>query len=1015
VTAWLFDHRRSVLFLLVAASLLGAVTAWRLPVGLFPVIDFPRVVVSVDAGDRPVERMVSEITRPLEESLRGVPDVKSLRSTSSRGSAEVSINFSWGAPMATAALQVQSAVNAVLPDLPAGTRFTVRRMDPTVFPVLGISMTSEKRDLVALRDLAQYTLRPVLAALPDVAQVEILGGQMAEYQVQLDPQRLAGVGLGLTDISQALASHNVYAATGKLEDRYRLYLTLTDGRLTKLDDLRALVLKSGPGGVVTLGSVARVETGVEPAWTRVTADGRDAVLLNIRQSRGANAVSLVKAVRAALSAHADELPGDVHIGTFYDQSELVQKAVGSVMEAILIGAVLAGLVVLLFLRNARLTLLVAIVLPIVLAMTSLLLQAFGMSFNIMTLGGVAAAVGLIVDDAVVMVEHLVRRLQEAREPNPRVVLSATAEMLRPMVGSTLATVVVFLPLALLSGVTGGFFRALALTMSAALLVSLAVALLAVPLITLNLVTDHGALHAEPADTWMSRLRNAYVRLAERLLSFPSRVMLAAAVVAALGGLAFWHLPTGFMPKMDEGGFILDYRAAPGASLSETDRLLRQVEGFIRALPDVDTYSRRTGVQLGGGLTEANSGDYFIKLRQGGRRPIEEVMADLRGQIESHVPGLDIETAQLMEDLIGDLTAVPQPVEIKLFGADLIAVRAHARDVAARLEKVRGVVEVRDGTVIAGDAIDIHLDPVRVAMEGLDAEAIGRQLESLIAGSQAGTILVGEKLIGIRLRSPQSLRDRVETIAQLQLRSPDGHLFALRRVADVRIVAGQAQVVREDLAQMVAVTARLEDRDLGSAMQDIQQAVRDLHLPASVRVEYGGLYREQQASFQGLAMVFLTALLLVTALLLYLYEQWRVVIAILATITASVSAVFLGLWVTGTELDVSAVMGLTMVVGIVAEVAIFFFAEMPTDGEVDARQVVLAGSRRLRPILMTSLIAILALMPLALGFNGASMQTPLAIAIISGLVAAVPLVLLFMPAVYWRLGRSRPALHHPTET
>jgi multidrug efflux pump subunit AcrB len=572
-----------------------------------------------------------------------------------------------------------------------------------------------------------------------------------------------------------------------------------------------------------------------------------------------------------------------------------------------------------------------------------------------------------------------------------------------MLGSTLATVVVFLPLVLLSGVTGGFFRALALTMAAALLVSLAVAVLAVPLITLNLVSGHSRLDEDAGSRWMARLRDGYASQAARLLGAPGRVVAVVVVVMAVGALAFWRLPTGFMPKMDEGGFILDYRASPGVSLTETDRLLRRVEGLIRALPEVDTYSRRTGVQLGGGLTEANEGDFFIRLRHGNRRHIEAVMAELRDQVESQVPGLEIETIQLMEDLIGDLTAVPQPVEVKLFGGDLAEVRRQAVEVAGQLEKIPGVIEVLSGIVIAGDALDVRLDPVRVALEGLDAESVGRQLEALVGGTQVGTLLVGQKLVGIRLQSRPVLRDRVEALGNLQLRAPDGHLLALRRIATIRIAAGQAQVVREDLAQMVAVTARLEGRDLGSAMGEIQRVVQQMHLPASIRVEYGGLYREQQASFQGLALVFLTALLLVTALLLYLYEQWAIVIAILATIAASVTAVFLGLWITATELDVSAVMGLTMVIGIVAEVAIFFFAEIPTDRSAGVQQVVLAGSRRLRPILMTSLIAILALMPLALGLgSGASMQTPLAIAIISGLVAAVPLVLLFMPAVYWLL-------------
>ena len=1002
---WLLTHRRSVLFLLATAVLLGGVAAWRLPVGLFPVIDFPRVVVSVDAGELPVERMATEVTRPLEEALRAVPNVRGLRATSSRGAAELSLNFSWGTAMTAAELQVQSAVNAAAVDLPAGTRFVVRRMDPTIFPVLGLSLTSDSRDLVSLRDLAVLKLRPVLAALPDVAQVEVLGGQTREYQVTFDPQRVAAVGQSVESLRQALLNNNSQTAVGKLEDRYRLMLVVADERLGSLQSLRDLVLLSGPQGVLRLGAVAEVTAGVEPQWTRVTADGHDAVLINLRQSRGANALTLVAGVRAALALHALELPADVHVDTFYDQSELVRSAVGSVVEAIVLGGVLAGLVVWLFLRDRHLTLMVAIVLPVVLAITSLLLSAFGMSFNIMTLGGVAAAVGLIVDDTVVMVEHLQRRLQESAQPGPVVILQATGQMLRPMLGSSLATVVVFLPMVLLSGVSGGFFRALALTMSAALLVSLAVALLAVPLLTLLLGAGQGT-HALAPVPWLQALQQRYLSMAERLLRAPRRVFWPVAVLGLLGAAAFWQLPTGFLPRMDEGGFILDYRAGPGVSLAETDRLLRQVESLISATPEVVSYSRRTGVQLGGGLSEANEGDFFIKLRGGSRRGIDKIMSGLRTQLQQSVPGLDIETAQLMEDLIGDLTAVPQPIEVKLFGADLPQLRRVAAQVAERIGKVQGVVEVRDGVVIAGDAVDIRLDPVRVAAEGLDAQEVSKQLEALVGGSEAGKLLVGGQLVGIRLRSVADLRERFEALADLPLRAADGHLFPLSRVAQLRITAGQPQVVRENLAQMVAVTARLEDQDLGSAMAEIRAVVRSLHLPPSVRVEYGGLFREQQESFREMALVFVTALLLITGLLLYLYENWAVVAAILAAIAVAVCGVFVGLWVSGTELDVSAVMGLTMVIGIVAEVAIFFFAEVPLQPAAEPTQVLEAGSRRLRPILMTSLIAILALLPLAFS-TGGSLQTPLAIAIIAGLLTAVPAVLLFMPVAYWLFAQGRP--------
>lgn len=1011
---WLTAHRGSVLFLLVAATAGGLFAAFKLPVGLFPTIDFPRVQVTVDSGDRPVDRMVVEVTRPLEQALRGVPDVVGMRSTSSRGSAEVSVNFNWGTDMVAAQLQVESAVNRILPTLPTGTRQEVRRMDPTVFPVFGLTLTSKTRDPVSLRDVAYYQLRPILAAVPGIAQVEVLGGQLAEYQVLIDPARLQAAGLAVQDVANALAANNVVTAVGRLEDRHRLYLTLVDNRLRNRDDIGHTLLKSGPLGAIELQDVAEIRSATAPIWTRVTADGHDAVLINIRQSRGANAPVLVQAVRDRLAEHAAELPADIKIGTYYDQSELVRAAAGSVRDAILIGAVLAGAVLLLFLRDLRLTSIIAIVLPAVLAVTTLLMSAFGMSFNIMTLGGMAAAVGLVVDDAVVMVEHLVRRLHsgagQSVPDGPRAsLLPAAAEMARPLLGSSLATVVVFVPLAFLSGVTGGFFKALALTMASALVVSFLVAMFAVPVLTDALLSRPQAHAVAREGGFFHRFTTYYARLASGALRRPWRAFAAALLLLAVGGVAFFRLPSGFMPSMDEGGFILDYRAASGASLAETDRLLQQVEALIQATPEVATYSRRTGLQLGGGLTEANEGDMFIRLKPLPRRNIEEVMADLRARVERQVPGLTIETLQLMEDLIGDLTAVPQPVEVKLFGADLSSLRSVAPQVAAVLQKIPGLVEVRDGQRVAGDAIEIHVDRVRAAFDGLDPDAVTRQVATLVGGSVIGQVQVGEKMVDVRLWSPPGLRDRIEALSRLRIRAPDGHSLPLSRVATVNISAGQPQITRENLEQMIAVTARLEGRDLGSAMKAVRGAVAAMRLPATVRVEYGGLYAEQQKSFSGLAAVFGAAILLVVVLLRYLYESWAAVMAILSAVLLSVAAVFIGLWVTHTELNISAMMGMTMIIGIVTEIAVFYFAELDTAAPPEHALLVSAGKFRLRPILMTTLIAILALMPLALGIGtGSAMQTPLAIAIIAGLIAALPMVLIVMPVVYYLLSRERIA-------
>ncbi len=1010
MTRWLAGHVRSVVLAALLLALGGLGAALSLPVSLFPHIDFPRVVVSVDAGDRAADQTVAQVTRPLEEALRGVPGVEHIRSVTSRGGAEISLTFGWGHDMARGALQSQAALAAVLPDLPAGVRFTVRRSDPTIFPILGLALSSPTRDAVKLRAFADLQIRPLLASAPGVAAVDVLGGGLPEYQVTIDPARLQALGLGPDDLVRAIASNNTVAAVGRLEDRHRLYQTLIDSRLTSAADIAAIVIKTG-AGVVPLGSVATIRMVSAPAWTRVTAQGRDAVLINIRQAPDADSVAMVKSIRSRLAAFAGRIPADVSIATYYDQSELIMGAAASVRDAILVGALLAGGVLFAFLRSPRLMLITALTLPAVLAAACLLLWLLHMSFNMMTLGGLAAAVGLVVDDVVVMLEHIMRRLQESYEPvEGRGVLHAASEMGRPLIGSSLSTVVVFIPLAFLGGVAGGFFKALAVTMTAALLISLIFALFVVPVLARSWLQRRDIDQANGAGPLMLRLGGAYQRFSTRCIARPALTLgLAVVGFGVVGAIAYSQLGSGFMPRMDEGGFVLDYKARPGAALSDTDRLLRQAEAIIRATPEVDSYSRRTGVQLGSGLTEPDEGDFFIHLHSGARRAVEAVMSDIRLKVQGRVPGLEIETAQLMEDLIGDLTAVPQPVEVKLFSADPAALRESARLVARAVGRNHGLVESVDGPRVAGDALVIKVNRPAAALEGLTPDDISRQMATLVGGQASTQVQAGEVLVGVRVLIPAVLRDRVAALSDLRLRAPDGHDLPLSRVATVGVEPGLQQIDREDLQPFVAVTARLEKRDLGSAMRDVRAAVGALPLPAGVRVDYGGLYAQQQSAFRDLAVVFGAALTLVTLLLLYMFERWTVVASVLVVVVLAASAVFTGLWITGTELNISALMGLTMVVGIVTELAIFYFAEVSLAAGAEPAGLADAGLARLRPILMSATIAILALAPLALGLGeGAAMQTPLAIAIISGLVAGAPLVLLVLPAAFAafsRLSRS----------
>ena len=1002
LTERLAHHRRSILTLVVIAVLGGILAGFNLPVGLFPNISFPRISVVIEAGDRPIDQMATVITRPLEQAVRAVPGVQSLRSTTSRGEAELKVNFAWGSDMNLALQRTQTALASATTALPGGVAFTVRRMDPTVDPVAAYSLTSDRIGPVALRRYAELTLTPLLTAIPGVARVDSLGGGQGEFQVIVDPMSLRAYGLTLADVTAALSGANVLEAAGKIEDRGKLYLTLSDSALGGAADIGKVVIKSAGGGVVRLGDVAKITLASAPHWLRVTADGKPAVSVQVYQQPSGDTVRIVQDVSGVLARAKATAPPGLTVSGWYDQSELIKSSARGLAESIAIGALLAGLVLLVFLRNVKITLVAVVVVPTVLALTTLVLKLMGQSFNIMTLGGMAAAIGLIIDDAIVMIEHMERRLMEAPGDRLDALRAGAQEFLRPLAGSSAATILIFLPLAFLTGVTGAFFQALALTMAIALVASFLIAWLVVPILMEALYRD-----VAPATQLPSAMTARYRAALHRTTRKPWIVLVVLVPWALLGVFAFVKLPSGFMPKMDEGGFILDYVTPPGTSLTESDRLVKQIEAIVRATPEVVTYSRRTGAQLGGGLTEPNTGDFFIRLKKPPRPGIEEIMSKLSDEVAARVPGVNVETAQLMEDLIGDLTAVPQPIEIKLYTEDANLLRATAKDVAARIAKIRGVTEVRDGVMVAGDAIDAHIDLVRAALEGISPAEAAKQIAALLSGDVATHVQSGVLLTDVRVWIPAQQRTRIGDIGSFSLKAADGHVFPLSQIATVTVLTGQAEVDRDGSRRVAAVTARVEGRDMGSTAKEVQALLSQPNaLPAGVTFVMGGLFAEQQAAFKGLALVFAAALAIITVLLLLIYENFRIVASIIAMPLLAACAVGAGLFLVNIELNIMALMGLTMVIGIVTEVAIFYFTEydgLVADGVEPSRALIEAGVNRFRPIAMTTLAAILALAPLALG---ASMQKPLAVAIIAGLIVQGPLVLLAMPAVYSLIGGVR---------
>jgi multidrug efflux pump subunit AcrB len=1010
---WALGHRRSILLVVLIAAIAGIASSLRVPVALFPDVNFPRIVVSIDAGDRPAEQMVIQVTRIAEQAVRSVPGMTNLRSTTSRGSAELSINMAWGSNTEIAALQVDSALARVLPTLPASTRFVVRRMDPTVFPVAGYALVSQAIDQIALHQFANDRLIPILSALPGVARVDILGGKIGEFQVEIDTDQLVQMGLTVDDVANALSASNVLRAVGRVADLHKLFLTVIDDRIGTIEDIRNTIVRTGAAGIVALDDIAIVRKAPAPDWQAVTADGVPAVLVQVYQQPGGNTVQIVRDVNARLAEFKDRFPPGVELTNWYDQSYLVLAAAGSVRDAILIGAGLAALVLLAFLRNVKLTLIALLTVPAAISITILVLMVMGRSFNIMTLGGMAAATGLVIDDAIVIVEQMVRGLAERREAtSAERARNAAAAFLKPFAGSSLSTVIIFVPLAFLSGVAGEFFQALSLTMVSALAVSFLIGWLAIPLVADRLLTLRDVERENRREQSRGLVERSYVSVLRLLLRVPAIAALVLAVFLGVSFVAYLHVGSGFMPPMDEGGFVLDYRAPPGTALADADALVRQVEAILHSIPEVATFSRRTGAQLGGGITETNEGDFFVRLTPLPRRPIDEIMSEVRNRVAAQVPALQIDTVLLMEDLIGDLTAVPQPVEIKIFGDDPKQLLAAGPRVAAAIAKVPGLVSVRDGIVVAGDALAIRIDRSLAQLEGLDPANVGKQVESMLSGAVPTQVTQGIDTFDVRVWLSAPRRRTLLDIERLLLRTPGGTLLPLARIAKIERVTGQPQITRENMKQMVAVTARVEGRDMGSAVADVRSVLSadPALVPSPLYYELGGLYKEQQKSFLGLTMVFGAGVGLVFMLVLFLYERFSVALTLLLVPAIGAGAVFVGLALTGTELNISALMGLTMILGIVTEVSIFFFSEyyrQRATGIAHIDALIEAGRTRFRPIAMTTVAAILALTPLALAIGqGSAMQKPLAIAIIAGLMVQMPLVLWLIPAVFhWSTRRQ----------
>jgi CzcA family heavy metal efflux pump len=1008
---WTARHGKPIIFVILTLVAVGVYLALTIPVAVFPDTNFPRIVVGVDNGVFPIDQMLVTVTKPLEDAINVVPELDHLYSITSRGTAEIDLFFNWNADMQRTLELVNAALARVQTTLPPTAKVTANRLTFAAFPIMGYSLTSDRISQTALWEMANYDIKPRLNRKTGVSQIVVQGGQVPEFEVQPDPGKLVQAGVTIPNILDAIGRSNMIDSPGLIEANHQLVLNLVSGQTKTPEEIGNIVIRTTPAGSpIRIADVARVHPSVMPVYTVVTANAKPAVLLNILRQPNSNTVVVADAVKKEIAQLKTELPKGVELRPFYDQSLLVTESIKSVRDAILLGLVLASLIMVLFLRDWGTSLVAGLVIPATIAVTFIALRCMGESFNLMTLGGLAAAVGLVIDDAIVVVENIVMH-RDSGQSRAEAIRSAIREIRVPLVGSTITPIVVFLPLIAITGVTGVFFRALAVTVGTALLTSLALALTWTPTLSHYFIRQRSGRAPEDQHSAPPFLMNAYARVLKITLEHRFALVAFSLVLIAATYLCYIHTGSDLLPAMDEGGFIVDYIMPAGSSLEETNRVITHVEKILRATPEVENTSRRTGLQLGlAQVTEANTGDISVKLKADRRRTADEVIAAVRAKVKEQEPVLDVEFPQLLQDMIGDLTSAPEPVVIKLFSQDPALLEKWAVSVGDTIKKIPKVVDELNGieNTISGPATTFKVDQVVTARAGFSPQEVELDASAMLQGEPASTpVVANDRSYTIRVRFPREVGSTLDSIRQTMLISGTGKTATIGSLASVEEIPGQTEIRRDDLQRNVQVTARFEGMNLGDGMKIVRKAIDDMKLPPSIRVQYGGQYEEQQKSFRDLAFVLVLAIVLVFTVLLFEFGNFAAPIAVISSALLSTSGVFLALLVTGTTFNLSSFMGLIMVVGIVAKNGILLLdadQRFRASGMSAEESMMRAGERRLRPIMMTALATVAGMIPLALAWGaGSQMLQPLAIAVIGGILASMVLSLVVTPAVHYYIG------------
>ncbi|WP_293891702.1 efflux RND transporter permease subunit [Flavobacterium sp.] len=1002
----------AVIFLII----LGGFFAYsKMQTSLFPEITFPKIKIIVDAGQQPIDKMMITVTKPLENVIKKVQDLKTVRSTTSRGSCEISAFMDWKSDIDLSKTRIEAQINQIKNELPPDTQITVEKMNPSILPVIGYAIEGKGKSAVELKKIANYTIKPFLSQIDGVSEIRIIGGKEKEYWLALDFDKMTALGITPNAISQVLSQTNFIKSNGYLSDYRYLYLTITDAQVDKKDELENLVISNNGKGIVTLKDIAAVEIKEAKEYIKVNANGKESILVAVIKQPNSNLISLTDAMNSKLEDLKKILPNGIKITPYYQQATFVNDAVKSVTDSLLIGLFLAIIVAVLFLKSAKASATILITIPVTLGLTLIVLYLTGETFNIMTLGAIAAALGLIIDDAIVVVEQIHRTHEEhPDEPTVTLLQKAIHYLFPAMVGSSISTIVIFFPFVLMSGVAGSYFKVLTDTMIITLVCSFFVTWLLLPVVYLLLSKKEKTnsekqemveMHEVKTQKWV-----AYF-IEKPIISIVFCIILVLSIFIILP-----NLETGFLPEMDEGSIVMDYESPPGTSLEETDRMLTEVEKIIIKVPEVEAYSRRTGTQMGFFITEPNRGDYLIQLKKDRNKISNDVIDEIRAKVEATQPALRIDFGQVIGDMLGDLMSSVSPIEVKVYGNNQAELQKIAKEVTAIVEKVKGTADVFDGIILAGPAVNIEPNYSKLAQYGITPTDLQFQMQTALEGNVVGSLLENEKQTPIRLIYANGQKRSLEDIKQLKIFLPNGQSIPISSLVTISVQKGVAEIERENLQMMSVVTGRLDNRDLGSVMQEIQTKVtNDIHLPSGYYIEYAGAYKDQQQSFRELLMILIASSLLIFGVILFLFRDFRIALTILLISVLGISGSYILLFITGTPLNVGSYTGIIMIVGIISENAIFTFLQFRETFKLTRnvnQSIIYSISTRLRPKLMTALGAIIALLPLAIGIGtGSELHQPLAIAVIGGFLIAMPLLLIVLPSLLCLVYKNEKHFKH----